>query len=342
MNYLQYFIFAFFFSNLLLFINYFLSKFGFLVHIIKKKNHKKIGINQTPLSGGIFFMFFISLNYFLFKETISDFFLAILILFFILGAFEDMNREIKPQLRLIIQFILIFFLIFFDDIRIVKTGIFFLDPLLQSQQFNYIFVISCILVYLNGLNFIDGVNCNTVGYLVLVIFSLLLINLQIKFFQNNQTLILMIIFLIIFYIFNFFNKNYLGDSGINILSIFVSVLIIKIVNNSYFISPLISVCLLWYPAFENLFSILRKIFLKKNPFLADSLHLHTLLCKILIKNKIKLSNSFSGVFINLFLLPNFIICTLYYNNTKILVGTVVTYIVLYIFFYLLLKNYEKS
>jgi UDP-N-acetylmuramyl pentapeptide phosphotransferase/UDP-N-acetylglucosamine-1-phosphate transferase len=342
MNYLQYFIYIFLFLNLLLFINYFLSKHGFLVHISKKKTHKKIGIDQTPLSGGAFFMFFIFLTYFLYKEIISDFFLAILILFFILGTFQDMNREIKPLLRLLIQFILIFFLVFFDDIRIVKTDIFFLDPFLQSQQFNYIFVVSCILVYLNGLNFTDGVNCNTVGYLVLVIFSLLFINFQIKFFPNNQNLILLLIFLIIFYIFNFFNKNYLGDSGIYILSIFVSILIIKTVNNSYFVSPLISVCLLWYPAFETLFSILRKIFLKKNPFLADSLHLHTRLYKILISKKIKISNSLSGFFINLFLLPNFIICTLYYNNTKILAGTVVAYMALYCFFYLLCKNYEKN
>ena len=48
-------------------------------------------------------------------------------------------------------------------------------------------------------------------------------------------------------------------------------------NNNYFISPYFIALLLWYPAFENLFSIIRKRIVKKDPLKPDNLHFHQLL-----------------------------------------------------------------
>ena len=49
------------------------------------------------------------------------------------------------------------------------------------------------------------------------------------------------------------------------------------------ISPYFIANLLLYPAFENLFSIIRRVSLNKKNYLADNNHLHQLLFKYLKK-----------------------------------------------------------
>ena len=69
----------------------------------------------------------------------------------------------------------------------------------------------------------------------------------------------------------------LGDAGAYTLSFFVGFLIIKCHNFNPNISPYFFITLLWYPCFENLFSIIRKIKSKFSPLTPDNNHLHHLI-----------------------------------------------------------------
>ena len=60
-----------------------------------------------------------------------------------------------------------------------------------------------------------------------------------------------------------FNQFFLGDSGAYFLSFFIGFILIEIYNANLKISPYFIILLLWYPCFENLFSIIRKL-LRKN------------------------------------------------------------------------------
>ena len=57
----------------------------------------------------------------------------------------------------------------------------------------------------------------------------------------------------------FFNKLYLGDSGSYLLGLLFAIYLIDTYQINDSMSSLFIISLLWYPAFENLFSILRKI-----------------------------------------------------------------------------------
>ena len=74
--------------------------------------------------------------------------------------------------------------------------------------------------------------------------------------------IIILIPLSIFIIFNFFGKNFLGDGAAYGLGFLLGYILLKIslLNNN--VSPYFIANLLWYPAFENLFSILKKKFFK--------------------------------------------------------------------------------
>ena len=64
--------------------------------------------------------------------------------------------------------------------------------------------------------------------------------------------------LFVLYLFNFFNQLYLGDSGSHILGLIFSFIVISFYKLDQLVSPYYIILLLWYPCFENLFSILRK------------------------------------------------------------------------------------
>ena len=202
------------------------------------------------------------------------------IFFLALGLIVDLNIEINPKLRFLFQIFLTITLVLLGEIFIKKTNLFFLDFLLKSHIFNIFFSSFCILVLLNGLNFMDGVNNNVMGFVTLIFFSIIVIEIKNSNYENLDAHYYFLVSLIVFYLFNALNKNYLGDSGIYILSIILSLLVITFINSSGYVSPLLAVNLLWYPAIETLFSIIRKLSSKKNPFKPDTLHLHTLLMKI--------------------------------------------------------------
>ena len=69
----------------------------------------------------------------------------------------------------------------------------------------------------------------------------------------------------------------LGDAGAYILSFFVGYLIINCHKFNPNISPYFFITLVWYPCYENLFSIIRKLKSKLSPLIPDNNHLHQLI-----------------------------------------------------------------
>ena len=186
---------------------------------------------------------------------------------------------------------------------------------------------------MNGSNFIDGLNTILIGYYIII--SIICVLLVKKFGLPDsefQNFLIILIILCILFIFNFFGKLYSGDGGAYLISFVIGINLIIFNNASEQISPYFVACLLWYPAYENLFSIFRKKILKKSVMKPDNRHLHHLIF-LYFKNKIKLKSSFlnsiSGISINIF---NIIIFYNAYQNisqTKNLIFLIFLSIVVY-------------
>jgi hypothetical protein len=105
--------------------------------------------------------------------------------------------------------------------------------------------------------------------------------------------------------------------------------------------------LLWYPAFENLFSILRKLISKKNPTKPDNLHLHQLLFSFL-KNKnnkgITYNNTLTGNIINFFNFISFAVASNFFYHTEYLAYLTSFNVLLYtvVYFYLYKKTSKNQ
>ena len=294
--------------------------------------------NKTPISGSFFFLpLILYLSY-----QINLFFLVFCILFFCLGLLSDLKIAHSPKLRLFLQFFLVIIFLIFNNEIVIDTRIEFLNDLMNNQTLRVLISSFFIVVLINGFNFIDGVNnlCS-LNFLLITIFlyltatnlSVLNIELSIKF---------LIISLLIFVIFNFFGKNFLGDGGVYGLSFFLAIFVIKLSLLSEKISPYFIANLLWYPAFENLFSIFRRTFYKKKNYEADNEHLHQLLFKYfqnkkIIKKKYLLS-SFVGVLINCCLFIFYFLGYRDYSDTKLQLVLILLSTILYLSIYFLLKK----
>ena len=82
---------------------------------------------------------------------------------------------------------------------------------------------------------------------------------------------------------NIFNQLFLGDNGSYSLSFIIGILLINVYNFNAQITPYFIIVLLWYPCFENLFSIIRKLIANKNPLEPDNGHLHYHLYSVIKK-----------------------------------------------------------
>ena len=303
----------------------------------KGDNHQKfIDSKNIPLSGGLILIF--TSYYYL---NLLNF--AYVFFIFCVGFLSDIKKINSPKLRFIIQTLIVLGVVYFSSITVPQTKIIFLDQLLTNNTFRIFFSIFCILIIINGCNFIDGVNTSLVGYCLIISLSLHYLDLngveisQIVDFYN------LIPVLIALFILNFFNKLYLGDGGSYFLGLLFALCLINTYQINNNISPYFVVCLLWYPAFENLFSILRKKNLSRSPLDPDTNHLHQIIFLYLKKNfniKSIYLNTATGTIINIYNLTCITIATQFYSHTKTQILIITFNIIVYIFLYrkLLHKN----
>jgi UDP-N-acetylmuramyl pentapeptide phosphotransferase/UDP-N-acetylglucosamine-1-phosphate transferase len=324
-----------------IFFNYFFRKYNFLIDR-KILPHKSFTSKaDMPVIGGLIIMFYLII----FNHDLK--FLYFCSLIFLLGFFSDLVVLKKPLIKFMLQLIFVLFFLLFYDLKILSTKIFFLDYFLNNKILSILFTLFCLLILINGSNFIDGINTLLCGYYLLVlgvIFYISSNNININSNIINLEEFILILFMI--FLFNLFSKLYLGDSGAFLISFIVGYYLIDIANNNLIISPIFIVLLLWYPAFENFFSIFRKFFNKSHPSNPDNFHLHQLLF-IFFKTKLNAStdfiNSLTGNIINFFNFLTFCFGINFFISSKYLTILVFVNIFFYLLtYYLLAKNLKSK
>lgn len=325
---------------LLVLINFFLIKKNLLIDSPNTDKHKKkIFFSQkVPKSLGLIIFLFVIFNL---NFNIYEIYLIFLIFF--IGILSDIKKLNSPKLRFFIQSIIVFIFLIYSGDLIQSTKVPFIDYLLNFKFFSILLTLFCILIVINGSNFIDGLNTLCVGYYLSLAVIFLFFQLDNLYNSVNIHLFTSILFLI--YLFNFFGKSFLGDSGSYLLGFLFSILLIDLHVSKINISPWFIAVLLWYPVFEILFSIIRRSTKSKNPFLPDNRHFHQLLYLYFKKKynfKTPLINPLIANVINLYNFFTFCLAFKYYNLSIVMIFifffNCLTYLILYL---ILNKNISK-
>jgi UDP-N-acetylmuramyl pentapeptide phosphotransferase/UDP-N-acetylglucosamine-1-phosphate transferase len=317
---------------IILFLNKLLVNNNLLISLTGDKHQKFTSKSKIPLTGGI--LLFLHFLYFLDQNILSFLLFSFLILN--LGIFSDLKFLKSAKLRLISQISVVLFFIIFNNVQINNTRIEYLDKILELNIINYLFVCFCVLIVINGSNFIDGLNTLNLGYYFLIGLIILYLNLNQLITLNNMPIEYFLIFLFSVLILNLLNKVYLGDSGSYLVGFSFSVFLINIYNWNNHISPFFIVLLLWYPCYETLFSIIRKNILRKSPLSPDSNHFHQLIY-FFIKKTYKQStlgaNLMSAQIINVYNLIIFLIAMNFVSNSTIQVSFIIFNVLIYTIIY---------
>tara|TARA_E500000178_G_scaffold250767_1_gene247384 strand:+ start:1343 stop:2365 length:1023 start_codon:yes stop_codon:yes gene_type:complete len=332
-------IFYFIYLLLIILISLFLKRKGLLLNYSGDNHQSFSNKGNIPLSGGIFLIF--PIIFFYSNDLILVSFFSII---FLIGFFSDRKILISPKRRFIIQVITILTFVIIADLKILSSRIDLFDIMLSNQVFAYFFSTFCLLILVNGSNFIDGLNGLLISYSLLVIYILGFLGLisdQIISDQNFD-LILWLMLLVLFL--NIFNILMIGDSGAYLLGLLLGFLIITSHTNNLDVSPYFYISIIWYPCFENLFSILRKLNNNSSPLNPDNKHLHQLVF-FFIKKRLKLSVIFSNnlssailIFFNFLIIY---ICSLNPSSTIYQVKLIICSALLYISGYLILNKFYE-
>ena len=288
------------FLNLLLFVN--LKKIANFINIFDKPDGKlKLHKIKTPIVGGFilalnFFLIFFYQIFFL-KNFLSldvnnfhnlELFSLLLFIFafFFLGLYDD-KYKLNPLKRLVLSILFLFIAIFLNNnLLITNFSLSFYGNRIFLDNLSIVFTIFCILILTNSLNFYDGINgqsCLIFIYCFTYLFFRSDFNL---FYLTSITLILIIMLP------NLKNMFFLGDSGVYLISIILSISLIyeyNIHKNIVYADEIFFLLLL--PGLDLLRLTISRSLNKKNPLFGDRKHIHHLLI-----------NKFSLVFSNIFLL----------------------------------------
>ena len=303
--------------------------------------HQKFASNtKIPLTGGVF----IYLGLLFLFNHLSFLLIIFSIFIFSLGFISDLKLIKSANRRLIIQTLIVLSFILLSNLQITNTRIYFLDDLLSVKYVNHLFVIFCVLILINGSNFFDGLNTLNIGYFLYVslIINYLILN-DVIYVSDHQIYKNLTFILLFAYVLNFINKIFLGDSGSYLLGFFFSVILINLYDVNNHISPFYIILLVWYPCYENLFSIVRKKILNRSSMKPDSNHLHQLIF-FFIKKKFLIktiyANLLSANLINIFNFLVFLISSNFISKTKIIIICIILKLIIYTFTYYILFNYR--
>ena len=294
---------------------------------------------NVPLTGGLFIL--IPIVFFL-NDLLINFFIVSI---YLVGFFSDRKILASPKKRFLIQCLLILLFVAIFDVKINSSRIELFDVILNNKFFAIFFSTFCLLILINGSNFIDGLNGLLISSIIIILFMLTRLNLIDNSIISDQSINLIMLILLLLLLLNIFNFLMLGDSGAYLLGFFIGFLIISSHRSNPDISPYFFISLIWYPCFENLFSILRKLNREFSPLKPDSKHLHQLVLFFLTKKfdlKLILSNNLSSGIICFFNFLIIYISTLNPSNTFFQIKLISTSIIFYNVSYMLLFKFYKS
>ena len=189
-----------------------------------------------------------------------------------MGLYDD-KYNLKPLKKLFLSILIILITTIINkNLIITNFSLSFYDTRVFFENSSLIFTIFCILILINALNFYDGVN-GQCCLIFMVFFIYLLFVSDLNFF------------LFILYYFNFDSDVYefqkyafLGDSGVYLLSIILSISLIYEYNiHKNIVNADEIFFLLLLPGFDLLRLTINRSLNSKNPFLGDRQHIHHLL-----------------------------------------------------------------
>lgn len=308
---------------------------------------QKFHLSPVPRIGGLgiyITIFIIFLIDFFYLNNVGNFGLLLVLSsspIFMVGLIEDLTKQVSARIRLLAAFISSLLGIYLFEAWLMSLQIFGLDDFLHTHAYVAI-LITCIAVsgVSHSFNLIDGYNGLT-GVVALII----LMGIAYVSFQVSDSQIFFLSIVIIGSLSGFLTMNYprglifLGDGGAYLLGFIVAQLSVLLTFRNHEVSKWFPLLLCLYPVFETLFTMYRRIFIKRvSAGRPDASHLHQLIHRRIVKfliidGGLFSHNSSTSPFLWLLASCSAIPAVIFWNNYIALIFFCFLFSALYIFLY---------
>lgn len=201
------------------------------------------------------------------------------------GLIEDFTKVVSVKVRLLATFVSAGIAGYLLDAWLVNVQFIGLDYLLAIPAISILFTCLAVAGVSNAFNIIDGYNG-----LLSVVALIILFAIAYVAFQVHDFVLMACAFAAMGAIAGFLVWNYpkglifLGDGGAYLLGFWVAELSILLVTRNPQVSKWFPVLVCFYPVFETLFTIYRRVFLKKTSAgLPDAAHLHQVIYRRVVR-----------------------------------------------------------
>lgn len=304
-------------------------------------------IGGLALLSGLFFSMF-------FKNTVFSDAIPVLIPLllaslpiFLVGLMEDITQRVSSRTRLHVSFLSAALVYFILHISFVRTGWEWFDT--QVLNFPGISCICTLLVIgssIHAMNVIDGFNGLMLGVSLLIFGALALVSFLLIDPVMLHISLLCFSAILGLFLLNFpFGKLFSGDSGAYLIGFLISTVTLMLIQRHKEISGWFACLLLGYPLFETIFSIYRKMILRKmSPAVPDGLHLHMLIYKRITGRRPrskKMNNAMTSPYLWLLAAATVVPAVVFWDNTILILCFCGLFSIIYLAIYWQLVFYKR-
>ena len=289
-----------------------------------------------PRSGGFSIALIVStLLVFSTADIIQPLYFAVGI--FAVGFLEDITGILSVKIRMALLIILTLSAAAVSGFQIHSIGYWMLDALLDVYVVGLLFSVFCLCLYINGSNLIDGLNGLCIIHHICLFTALYWVAQPLSDAMIAEYSLTIIASLLGLLVWNFPKARiFLGDGGAYFLGFLVAVLVIHLANKHSSVSPFFATCLLIYPCWEVLRSIVRRKAQSKPAFMPDNSHLHSLVFSYFEKKFGPINANPLATIICLSLsLSSATLSSVFYDNREMLIISTLLIIAIYEILYLL-------
>ena len=297
---------------------------------------------------GIFLGVLLGYIFYYFYNPLIDSFGFLLLLsvlpVFLSGFIEDLTKSISARTRLFSAMISAALSGYLLNGWLTSLQIFGIDNLMSS--FPIIAIgITCIAVagVSHSFNIIDGYNGLSAAVGAIILLGIAYVSFQVSDFEIMFASFAMIGAILGFLIWNYpRGLIFLGDGGAYLIGFWVAEMAVLLTSRHQEVSKWFPLLLCIYPIFETVFTIYRRVFIKKiSAGIPDATHLHQLIHRRVVKHLIvrrtgsgfMSANSATSPFLWLLTTCSVIPAVLFWKNYFILIGFTFLFSASYIYLY---------
>ncbi|GAB6065809.1 hypothetical protein JCM9492_09010 [Aquifex pyrophilus] len=251
-------------------------------------------------------------------------------------------KKINAKLRLLFAFASGILSVFLLDAYLTRVDFTIFDYFLKNYFIvSVLFTSFALAGVANAINIIDGFNglASGVGLIIFTSYA------YVSFILNDELLFAVSISylgaLLGFFLWNFpKGRIFLGDGGAYLTGFLGGLIGVLMVNRHPEASAWFPLTLMFYPVWETLFSIYRRIFIQGySSTEPDVKHLHSLIYKRIIKKELSenrpswLLNSLTSPYLWFLELICAIPAVMFWDNTLALISTCIIFAIFYTWFY---------